>query len=229
MTCGWCKGPLPERAPNRDASSRRDRRFCGKRCRQNAWKFSRAAVARERAAQPLRVAYADPPYPGKAHLYRDHRDYAGEVDHRALLQRLALYDGWALSTSSAALPRVCHLALELGLHPSVASWHRGPRVVPAAHPLHAWEPVLYVPARAWALDSGRIDTLEHVARPRYSDPDHVVGSKPSAFSHWVFALLGALPGDELHDLFPGSGGVARAWADYEEAATIRAPWVAPTP
>lgn len=46
--------------------------------------------------RPLRLAYADPPYPGKARLYRDHPDYGGEVDHAALIVRLTEYDGWAL-------------------------------------------------------------------------------------------------------------------------------------
>lgn len=218
MTCEWCEGPLPARAPNRDAAVRRDVRFCSKRCRQNDWKFRRAVVARERALEPLVVAYADPPYPGKAHLYRDHPDYAGEVDLGELLERLQGFDGWALSTSSDGLPTALYEAKRRGIHPRVASWHRGPRVVPAEHPLHAWEPVLYVPARPLALDSGRVDTLEHVSRPRYSDPHHVIGSKPSAFCHWLFGLLGALPGDELRDLFPGSGGVSRAWADYLDAS-----------
>ena len=31
----------------------------------------------------MKIAYADPPYIGCAHLYRDHPDYAGEVDHPA--------------------------------------------------------------------------------------------------------------------------------------------------
>lgn len=31
---------------------------------------------------------------------------------------------------------------------------------------------------------------------------------------WVFDLLGALPGDEFVDVFPGSGGVGRAWLAY---------------
>ena len=34
-----------------------------------------------------------------------------------------------------------------------------------------------------------------------------MGAKPAAFCWWVFDLLGALPGDELVDLFPGSGGI----------------------
>jgi hypothetical protein len=36
------------------------------------------------AGRPLRLAYADPPYPGKARLYQDHPDYGGEVDHAEL-------------------------------------------------------------------------------------------------------------------------------------------------
>lgn len=54
----------------------------------------------------MRLAYADPPYPGRAHLYEGHPDYAGEVDHEALIEHLngwKRYDGWALSTSAAAL------------------------------------------------------------------------------------------------------------------------------
>jgi hypothetical protein len=39
--------------------------------------------------RPLRLAYADPPCPGKTWLYRDHLDYGGEVDHAELIGRLA--------------------------------------------------------------------------------------------------------------------------------------------
>ena len=42
----------------------------------------------------------------------------------------------------------------------------------------------------------------------------MTGTKPAAFCRWVFALLGAAPGDSLDDLFPGSGAVGRAWAAY---------------
>jgi hypothetical protein len=43
-------------------------------------------------------------------------------------------------------------------------------------------------------------------------PGRVVGAKPAAVCAWIFALLGAAPGDTLDDLFPGSGAVGRAWA-----------------
>jgi hypothetical protein len=49
-----------------------------------------------------------------------------------------------------------------------------------------------------------------------------VGAKPATFCYWLFDLLGALPGDELVDLFPGSGGVARAWHYYGEASRLAA-------
>jgi hypothetical protein len=49
-----------------------------------------------------------------------------------------------------------------------------------------------------------------------SDP-----SRPVAFCWWLFDLLGALPGDELVDLFPGSGGIGRAWRLYTPAGESR--------
>ena len=99
--CAWCTGPIPDRA-------RRDAICCSVRCRQARHRFLRAAGQAGPVAggRPRRLAYADPPYPGKARRYRGHPDYAGEVDHAALIRRLAGYDGWALSTSAEALPGV---------------------------------------------------------------------------------------------------------------------------
>ncbi|HZD15681.1 MAG TPA: hypothetical protein VE196_11290, partial [Pseudonocardiaceae bacterium] len=155
--CAWCVGPIPPTA-------RRDAVCCSVRCRQARHRFTRTvgqarSVAHGRA---LQLAYADPPYPGNAHLYRHHPDYAGEVDHTTLLARLAHYDGWALSTSAAALPAV------LGICPAgvrVAAWHRGERAVPSRWPLHGWEPVIYHGGRPHhPTDDGqtrRVDSLVH--------------------------------------------------------------------
>jgi len=73
------------------AQARRDAVCCSVRCRQARHRFLRAVGYADSVApgRPLRLAYADPPYPGKARLYRDHPDYGGEVDHAALLARLA--------------------------------------------------------------------------------------------------------------------------------------------
>ena len=41
----------------------------------------------------MKIAYADPPYIGCAHLYRDHPDYAGEVDHPAIADNQLRFRG----------------------------------------------------------------------------------------------------------------------------------------
>lgn len=221
--CAWCHGPIP-------SMMRRDAECCSVRCRQARHRFTSTVGSAGVVAhgQPRRLAYADPPYPGKSsRYYRNHPDYGGEVDHTALVASLsAEYDAWALSTSASALPAM------LALCPpgvQVAAWHRGERVNRrATRPLNAWEPVIYwcPPRVVQVLDDAsrftgatrRVDSLVHVARPRLTDPARVVGAKPAAFCRWVFELLDAQPVDELVDVFPGSGGVGRAWESYVETS-----------
>ena len=204
--CGWCREPF--------APGRRDAIYCRKACRQAAHRAGIRRVTLERAATPLRLAYADPPYPGKARIYRDHPDFAGEVDHTDLLLQLTGYDGWALSTSAEALPAVLAEASRLEARRiRVAPWIK-PRPVPhpSARLLNAWEPVLFVPARELPGGPQVVDVLAGVASRRRSTlPRAVVGMKPPAFCAWVFDLMGARPGDSLNDLFPGSGIVAWSW------------------
>jgi hypothetical protein len=45
----------------------------------------------------------------------------------------------------------------------------------------------------------------------------VIGSKPPDFCRWLFGPLGALPGDSLDDLYPGSGIVTWAWQRWTGA------------
>jgi hypothetical protein len=161
--------------------------------------------------RPLRLAYADPPYPGNARLYRDHPDYCGEVDHAALITRLEGYDGWALSTSAEALPDILALCPP-GVR--VAAWHRGGRPTSSRWPLHAWEPVLYRGGRQLITSTRRTDSIVCGVTPTGTLPGQVIGAKPAAVCRWIFDLLGACPGDTLDDLFPGSGAVGRAWAAF---------------
>ncbi|GAA2631044.1 hypothetical protein SMC26_23705 [Actinomadura fulvescens] len=213
--CAWCQGPIPP-------AMRRDAVCCSVRCRQARHRFNRTVTgpaARDVAdGRALRLAYADPPYPGNSRLYRGHPDYAGEVDHAALIARLTTYDGWALSTSAAALPAVLALCPP-GVR--VAAWHRGERPTTSRWPLNAWEPVIYLqgrptdPSRLSATDATRrVDSLVHGVAPMTTLPGRVIGAKPAAFCRWIFDLLCAAPGDFLDDLFPGSGAVTRAWAAF---------------
>jgi hypothetical protein len=223
--CAWCSGPIPARA-------RRDSVCCSTPCRQARHRFNTAVgnAGTVAVGRTLRLAYADPPYPGKAWYYRGHPDYAGEVDHAALIRRLGLYDGWALSTSAAALPAVLALCPP-GVR--VAAWHRGERPTRSRWPLSAWEPVIYHggrpadPSRPGALDARRADSLVCGVSPLTTLPSRVTGTKPAAFCRWVFDLLGAERGDTLDDLFPGV--VARAWAAYtgDPSRRARAGRVAP--
>jgi hypothetical protein len=159
--------------------------------------------------RPVRLAYADPPYPGRAHLYRDHPDYAGEVDHPALIQRLQEYDGWALSTSAAALVDLLPLCGPV----RVLAWVKHTVTV-------SWEPVLVKSARKPEGVRDWIQVEPDSYQWRAKPETYVIGQKPEAFCMWLFQWLGADPGDDLDDLFPGSGNVARAWDKWCAAPTL---------
>lgn len=208
--CGWCRRQLE--------ATRSDVRYCTTRCRQAAW---RAAVEpaplleRDATDPALRLAYADPPYPGNAaRYYGRHPDFGGEVDHATLLEELARYDGWALSTAARALPAVLALCVAQDLRVRVAVWVRGARPHATAHVLNAWEPVVFVPGRHDRC-AGERDVFTATPRRRTTLPTATVGMKPPAFAAWVFRLLGARRGDDLDDLFPGSGLVGRSWELYQ--------------
>ena len=103
IACGWCRAEL---RPTPGI------RFCGRKCRQAAFRLRRLASREVLADRAMRFAYADPPYPGTARrYYGDQATFAGEVDHAALVASLvdAGYDGWALSTSAKALGDVIKL------------------------------------------------------------------------------------------------------------------------
>lgn len=200
-SCDWCEAPMKRRT--------RVDRFCSQRCRQAAWRFKQRAELQERYGEPMHLAYADPPYPGHADLYRDQPDYAGEVDHVELVERLQQYDGWALSTSAASLREILPLCPPFP-RTRVSSWVKPIGVPSTTYGLHStWEPLIVVPGRA--LRPGARDWFS--AQPARGGGT-LPGRKPLAFCAFLFRALGALPGDELDDLFPGTGIVTRAWREY---------------
>lgn len=161
----------------------------------------------------MRLAYADPPYPGCAHLYRDHPDYAGEVDHGLLLEDMNNnYDGWCLHTSSVALPYVLFLASEYApkaefrLMAWVKPFAAFKRNVSVAY---SWEPVLVKPCRKPVVKPG-MTYRDFLAEP-ITLKRGLTGAKPEAVCRWLFEVMGAEPDDELDDLYPGTGAVAQAW------------------
>ncbi len=157
-----------------------------------------------------RVAYADPPYPSCAHLYRTHPDYAGEVDHAALLLELQKYDGWLLHTSSVALREIAPL---IPAEARFMAWVKPFAAFKAnVSVAYAWEPVIVKAARKPVVN-GRFVMRDWIAES-ITMKRGLTGAKPERVCHWAFEMLGMGPDDELCDLFPGTGAVTRAWETW---------------
>jgi hypothetical protein len=168
----------------------------------------------------MRLGYADPPYPGCAHLYRDHPDYAGEVDHVALVAQLeGEFDGWVLHTAATpeAIAILAPLVRDTGAR--WMSWVKGfaafKRNVSVAY---AWEPVIVKPARKPVV-TGEIVMRDWIECP-ITLKRGLTGAKPEKVCRWAFHMAGAERDDELVDLFPGTGAVMRAWERWCEQAPL---------
>lgn len=211
--CAWCRSVMTTTVA---AGSRR--RFCGRKCRQSAFRLRRRSSVQEATASPGAFHYADPPYPGtSSKYYRDEPTFAGEVDFPALIASLTTrHDrgeilGWALSTSARSLRELLPLCPP---EARVCAWVKPIAPSPRTFGLHnTWEPVIVVPGRR--RQPGKRDWLRAMpARGEGTLP----GRKPIAFCAWLFELLGMLPGDTFVDLFPGTGIVSRAWVELSSGA-----------
>ncbi len=175
----------------------------------------------------MKFAYADPPYIGQsAKHYSQHPDFAGEVDHEALIRKLTGFDAWALS---------CHtnsLGYLLSLCPNtvrIAAW-----VKPFAffkkgvNPSYTWEPVIFNGARTdkqrRELNGGKhqksirdwVSANVWGCTAQQRSQSSVKGQKPPEFCTWLFDLIGLCYNDELFDLFPGSQAVSNEWDKWRK-------------
>jgi hypothetical protein len=161
----------------------------------------------------MRFAYADPPYLGCGALYARHHPEAlswnDPKTHLELIQRLCdeYPDGWAMSASSPSLD-VLRPMLPPGYR--VCSWVKPFAVFKVnVGVAYAWEPVI--------LMGGRRRTREQrTVRDWFSCEitlrKGLVGAKPPPVVHWILDLLNVQRGDEVDDLFPGTGVVGRCVA-----------------
>lgn len=169
----------------------------------------------------MRVAYADPPYLGCCGLYDHHHPdglcWDDPTTHRRLLEQLVEYDGWLLHLSTPSLPTILPLLYWARPHDDwrVMAW-----VKPFAafkknvSVAYAWEPVIVKPCRKPVV-SGRVVMRDWIAES-ITLQRGLTGAKPEAVCRWAFEVLGMEPDDELVDLFPGSGAVARAWERWRD-------------
>lgn len=158
----------------------------------------------------MRLAFADPPYFGCCNLYGhyhpDDRCWDDLDTHLALFYRLERdYDGWVYCMTSTSLRAILPLAPPFV---RVASWvkpfaayKRNVRIA------YTWEPVLFVPGRDSSKDGAPVgrDHLAQVITLRKG----LTGAKPPEFCRWVLDLMGYVEGDEVADLFPGTGIMGR--------------------
>lgn len=178
----------------------------------------------------MRIAYADPPYPGKAKKLYD----CEEIDHEVLIENLETYDAWALSTNEISLSKVLKLCPD---NIRIGAWtKRGNSIANIQFCLSScWEPVIVKPAkRKWEETVRGYHSscsnpppgpakkdFNHFTPKNSVDPNNTwrrkdpskghAGFKNMAFCFWVFSMLNARPEDDFVDMFPGSGAVTRAW------------------
>lgn len=165
----------------------------------------------------MRFAYADPPYLGCGKLYAAHHPDALVWDdpetHRTLIRRLCddYPDGWALSLHVPSLQTI------LGMCPPDVRVAAACKTFAQIHRTRVqwmWEPVIFHAGRKKVSEPMVRDWLAYNTAPRSRAKDGLIGGKPRDFCRWVFDLLGAEPGDTLDDLFPGTGAVGAAWAEW---------------
>lgn len=169
----------------------------------------------------MKFAYADPPYLGMCgkfygHHHPDGRCWNDLATHARLLERLAADypDGWALSCSSPSLREMLPLTPP---RTRVAAWVKPYAVFkPFVRPCYAWEPVLFTGGRKTGFapperGGGQITPKDYLSI-RVTNQRGLAGAKPPEFCRWVADLLGYQDGDEMTDLFPGTGAMSRALA-----------------
>lgn len=177
----------------------------------------------------MKFAYADPPYLGCCGLYghvHEGPDINGcwddEDTHWRLVGHLNINypDGWAMSATSGSLRQLLPLCPpDVRVSPwckTFSAFKKGVR------PAYAWEPVIWRGGRnpangyphapppkggkqntpkdfheTWSQEGGLFAPI--TLRKGFT------GAKPPEFCRWILDLLNYQPGDEMDDLFPGTG------------------------
>lgn len=163
----------------------------------------------------MKFAYADPVYYGCGKLYS--HPQAHEWDdwkrHEQLICDLRdeYPEGWALSLSEPSLTDYLHALWNNRVEDfRICSWVKPfasfkPNVTVA----HTWEPVILVGGRKRTREQPTI--RDHLSES-ITLKKGLTGAKPLRFNQWILGLLNWQIGDDLTDMFPGTGGMAEAIA-----------------
>jgi hypothetical protein len=162
----------------------------------------------------VKFAYADPPYLGCGRLYAEHhpdaRIWDAPATHRLLIERLMEVnpDGWALSLNVPSLKTILSYCPE---DIRICSWVKPfAAFKPNVGVAYAWEPVIVRGGRPRTREQPTVrDWVAANITLRRGMP----GAKPREFIEWIMDILNVQPGDEMEDVFPGSGAVQAAIND----------------
>lgn len=162
--------------------------------------------------KPMRFALADPPYLGCGQKhYGQHHPSAADFDsieaHADLIARLVsdYPDGWALCLHTPSLKAMLNLCPD---DVRVGAWVKPFGAFKVnVNPAYVWEPVIWRGGRKRTREQ---DTTRDWLAESITLKRGLTGAKPRAFTLWVCDLLNVQPGDQVDDLFPGSGAVQAA-------------------
>jgi hypothetical protein len=163
----------------------------------------------------MKFAYADPPYfkQGKKHYVNLHDEaevWDAKQAHWDLIDRLMIEypDGWALSCNPADLPWMIKYE-----DIRICAWTKTFHQIRPTTVQYAWEAVLLFNGRK---DNKRKPMVRDWLSCRIAMKKGLTGAKPTEFNLWILDLLNYQLGDELHDIFPGTNGMAEAIASRNE-------------
>jgi len=88
---------------------------------------------------------------------------------------------------------------------------------PNVNPAYAWEPVI---VRGGRKRGREIPTVSDFVSANITLKKGLTGAKPERFCYWLFEVLGAEAGDDLVDLFPGTGIVGRCWDHFRSQGDL---------
>jgi hypothetical protein len=200
----------------------------------------RPVVAGRVVGSPMKLCIADPPYLGRAVRWYgqggcgdgygkgqadNHPDAAlwdDPASHIELINNLqSNFDGWVIALSVHSLSTylsVIETNSRNGIR--IGVWYK-PSASPSGSRIgNHWEPVIVkVPNQR----KGRTKHLMNTQDVLIANPNRkgFVGSKPVEWTHWVLDLMGYQTGDEVIDLFSGSGSVTEAIKCYQQQTVLQ--------
>lgn len=168
----------------------------------------------------MKFAFSDPPYLGLAvkfygHLHPEAAVYDTIEGHRALIERQCdeFPDGWAMCLHQQSLRHILPLCPEdVRVMAWVKPWCS---FKPSVRVAYAWEPLIVRGGRPF--EGRETDTVRDWISANMAMEQGLAGAKPPKLIRWLLSVLNAVPGDEVVDLFPGSGIVTRTIEDWQNS------------